>query len=143
MKRTSIVLRTAGVLTAAAMLTSDAWARDGQSPRFDTTVTVPGHAKWSGAYLVSFNTPVGLPGLSLDSGTYMFRFVGTGRNALQVLNAEGTVSYGLFLPIAIQRSGPLNDAAVWLMPPASSGGPRRIQAVFEPGASTGSEFVYR
>ena len=90
-----------------------------------------------------FNTAVGLPGVSLARGTYMFRYLGEGRSAIQVLNADGSVSYGLFLPTTIRRTGTVNDGAVWLMPPAAAGGPRRVQALFEPGLSTGSGFGYR
>ena len=152
MKRTPVLLRTAGLVTALAVLTSEAWAQNGssaqggQSPRFETGITVPGgvlQSKRAGVYLVSFNTPVGLPGVSLATGTYMFRYVGEGRSAIQVLNADGTFSYGLFLPATIRRTGALNDAAVWLIPPAAAGGPRRVQALFGPGESSGSEFVYQ
>ena len=152
MKRTPLLLRTAGLVTACAVLTSEAWAQNGstaqggQSPRFQTDITVPGaipHSKRPGVYLVSFNTPVGLPGVSLARGTYMFRYLGEGRNAIQVLNADGTVPYGLFLPTTVRRTGAVNDGAVWLIPPAAAGGPRRVQALFEPGLSNGSEFVYQ
>jgi hypothetical protein len=146
MKRTPLLLRTAGVVTALAVLTSEAWAQGGQSPRFETGITVPGailQSKRPGVLLVSFNTPVGLPGVSLTRGVYMFRYVGEGRSAIQVLNADGTVSYGLFMPTTVRRSGALNDGAVWLISPAAAGSPRRIQALFEPGASIGSEFVYQ
>ena len=60
-------------------------------------------SKRPGVYLVSFSTPVGLPGVSLGRGIYMFRYVGEGRSAIQVLNAAGTVSYGLFLPTAMPQ----------------------------------------
>ena len=152
MKRTPLLLRTAGILAACAVLTSEAWAQNGsavqsgQVPRFETDITVPGavpRSKTSGVLLVGFNTPVGLPGVSLTRGIYMFRYIGEGRSAIQVLSADGTISYGLFTPTTIRRSGVVNDAAVWLLPPAAAGGPRRVQAVFEPGASTGSEFVYQ
>jgi len=146
MKRTPLLLRTAGVVTALAVLTSEAWAQGGQSPRFETGITVPGailQSKRPGVLLVSFNTPVGLPGVSLTRGVYMFRYVDEGRSAIQVLNADGTVSYGLFMPTTVRRSGALNDGAVWLISPAAAGSPRRIQALFEPGASIGSEFVYQ
>lgn len=152
MKRTPLLLRTAGVVTAFAVLTSNAWAQSGastqggQSPRFETGVTVPGaipRAKAAGVYLVSFSTPIGLPGVSLGRGVYMFRFVGQERSVIQVLNAEGTISYGLFTPSTIRRTGAINEAAVWLIPPAADGSPRRVQALFEAGASTGSEFVYQ
>jgi hypothetical protein len=152
MKRTPLLLRAAGIVTALAVLTSPAWAQNGsaaqggQSPRFETGITVPGgipRAKGPRVYLVSFNTPIGLPGVSLARGVYMFRYVGEGRSAIQVLNAEGTFSYGLFLPNTIRRSGAVNEAAVWLIPPAAAGGPRRVHALFEAGSATGSEFVYQ
>jgi hypothetical protein len=145
MKRTPLVLRTAGIVAALAVLTSPAWAQNRQAPRFETDLTVPGvvpQSKRPGVYLVSFNTPVGLPGVSLPRGIYMFRYVGEGRSVIQVLNADGTVSYGLFAPTAIRRSGGVNEAAVWLISPAVDGSPRRVQALFEPGASLGSEFIY-
>ena len=72
MKRTPILLCTAGVVAALAVLTSEAWAQNrsnaqgGQSPRFETDITVPGtifQAKRPGVLLVSFSTPVGLPGV--------------------------------------------------------------------------------
>ena len=151
MKRIPLLLvRTAGLVTALAVLTSQAWAQSGavqggQSPRFETGITVPAailRSKRPGVYLVSFNTPIGLPGVSLARGIYLFRYL-EGRSAIQVLNAEGTISYGLFLPTTIQRTGTVHDAAVWLIPPSADGGPRRVQALFEPGQSTGSEFVYQ
>lgn len=151
MKRTSLLLRTAGIVAAMAVLTSEAWAQNGstaqggQSPRFESGITVPGailRSRRPGVYLVSFSTPVGLPGVSLAQGIYMFRYL-EGRSAIQVLNADGTVSYGLFLPTTIRRTGAVHDADVWLIPPAADGGPRRVQALFEPGQSTGSQFIYR
>jgi len=146
-----VLLRTAGVVTAMAVLTSEAWAQHGstaqggQSPRFETGITVPGailRSKRPNVYLISFSTPVGLPGVSLPGGVYMFRFL-EGRSAIQVLDAEGSVSYGLFVPTTIRRTGAVRDAAVWLMPAPGDGGPRRVQALFEPGQSTGSEFIYQ
>jgi hypothetical protein len=146
MKRSQLLSSTAAIVTAFALLTSDAWAQNGQSPRFEAGVTVPGvvpHSKRPGVYLVSFNTPIGLPGVSLTRGIYMFRYVGEGHSVLQVLNASGTISYGMFVPTAIRRSGAVNDVAIWLLPPAAEGSPRRVHALFEPGASIGSEFVYQ
>lgn len=152
MKRTPLLLRTAGIVAALAVLTSEAWAQNGsaaqggQSPRFETGITVPGaslRSKGPGAYLVSFSTPVGLPGVSLARGVYTFRYVGQGRSVIQVLNAEGTLSYGFFLPNTIRRNGAVNDAAVWLIRPATDGSPRRVQALFEAGEATGSEFIYQ
>jgi hypothetical protein len=152
MKQTPLGLRTAGVVTALAVVTSNAWAQNGsgsqagQSPRFETGITVPGivpQSKRPGVDLVSFSTPVALPGVSLARRIYMFRYVGEGRDAIQVLNAQGTFSYGLFLPNTIRRSGVVNDAAVWLIPPAVAGGPRRVQALFGPGESIGTEFIYQ
>jgi hypothetical protein len=151
MKRTALLLRTAGIIAACAVVTSNAWAQNGstgqkQSPRFETGITVPGpipQAKRPGVYLVAFSTPVGLPGVDHATGIYMFRYVGEGRSAIQVLNADGTVSYGLFLPATIQRSGAVSDGAVWMMSPAAEGSPRRVQALFGPGQASGSEFIYQ
>ena len=72
----------------------------------------------------------------------MFRHL-EGRSAIQVLNAQGTVSYRLFLPTPIRRTGTVHDAAVWVVSASAAGGPHRVQALFEPGQSTGSEFVYQ
>jgi len=72
----------------------------------------------------------------------MFKYL-EGRTAIQVLNADGSVTYGLFLPTTIQRTGTVREAAVWLIPASGDGGPRRVHALFEPGQSTGSEFIYQ
>jgi hypothetical protein len=151
MKRTPLLVRTAGIVAACAVLSTEAWAQDGsttqgrQSPRFEAGITVPGavlRSRRPGVYLVSFNTPVGLPGVSLARGIYMFKYL-EGRSAIQVMNAAGTISYGLFLPTTVHRTGAVTDAAVWLIPPSAAGGPRRVRALFEPGQSTGSEFIYQ
>ena len=151
MKRTSLLLRTASTVAALAVLTSQAWAQNGstaqngQSPRFATGITVPGatlRSKRPGVYLVSFSTPVGLPGVSLSQGIYMFKYL-DGHSTIQVMNADGTLSYGLFLPTKIRRSGPVTDGDVWLIAPRGDGSPRRVQALFEPGEVVGSEFIYQ
>lgn len=116
-----------------------------QAPRFETEVTVSvsvPRSKAPGDYLLSFNTPIGLPGVSLPMGTYMFRYVGDNKSAIQVLSADGQKSYGLFAPSQIVRTRNIDKQSVWLIDPAIEGAPRRIQAWFEPGKSIGAEFLY-
>ena len=137
------------IVVSVLTLVAQASAQGQQQPipRFETktevtvSVTVP-QSKTPGEYLLSFNTPVGLPGVSLGIGTYMFRYVGNSRNAIQVLSADGKKIYGMFLPAQITRLEKIDQQAVWLIDPALEGAPRRIQAWFEPGRSIGAEFLY-
>jgi hypothetical protein len=111
---------------------------DGQ--KFRETVTVKGTARGAfGEHVLTFSTPVALPGVSLGAGTYIFRYAE--HNALQVMSS-GRTPYAMFLTIPTTRHSPTWDYSIVLGEPLGPGSPKRIVALFAPGEMAGREFVY-
>ena len=56
----------------------------------------------------TFSGPIALPGVTLPAGQYLFRLADPQSSAkvVQVLNADGTKSYGLFFTISAERLEP-------------------------------------
>ena len=55
--------------------------------------------------IFSFSGPVTLPGVTLPTGTYLFRVPSPNRNIIQVLSPDGTKVYGTFFAIPAHRNG--------------------------------------
>jgi hypothetical protein len=93
--------------------------------------------------LFTFSGPVTLPGTTLPAGQYLFRLADpTGSSkVVQVLNADGTKSYGLFFTISAERLEPASSAEVRFMETAS-GRPAAIRTWWYPGERTGYEFIF-
>jgi hypothetical protein len=111
-----------------------------QSEKFRQMITAEG-TKYggSGDYLLTFSTPVALPGLSLAPGSYIFRR--PAYTTIQVASAAGE-PYSMFSMVTTRRETASEGYAIVLGTPAVEGAPRRILALFEPGEKTGLEFVY-
>jgi hypothetical protein len=93
--------------------------------------------------LFSFSGPVSMPGVTLPAGKYLFRLANpdSGRNVVQVLNADGTKPYGMFFAIRAERFEPASTAEVRFMETAA-GMPSAIKTWWYPGERSGYEFVY-
>ena len=93
--------------------------------------------------LFTFTGPVSMPGVTLPAGKYLFRLANpdSGRNVVQVLNAEGTKPYGMFFAIRAERFEPASTAEVRFMETAA-GVPSAIKTWWYPGERSGYEFVY-
>ena len=92
--------------------------------------------------LFTFSGPVSMPGVTLPAGTYLFRVVDPiNRNVVQVMNAEGTKTYGLFFSIAAERVDPAPAPEVRFMETAV-GTPAAIKTWWYPGDGSGFEFIY-
>jgi hypothetical protein len=93
--------------------------------------------------LFTFSGPVSMPGVTLPAGKYLFRLANpdSGRNVVQVLNAEGTKPYGMFFAIRAERFEPAPAAEVRFMETAG-GMPAAIKTWWYPGDRSGYEFVY-
>ena len=89
----------------------------------------------------TFNQPVTLPGVTLPAGQYLFRFVDQGHKVLQVLSADGSRVYGMFLMRPSERFEPASQPQVSFMETAE-GMPAALNAWWYPGERTGSEFSY-
>lgn len=91
--------------------------------------------------IFNFSGPVTLPGMTLPTGTYLFRVATPNRNVIQVLNADGTKIYGTFFAISAHRNAIPEKPEVRFMEAASSM-PHAIRTWWYPGDSTGFEFIY-
>jgi LPXTG-motif cell wall-anchored protein len=93
--------------------------------------------------LFTFSGPVSMPGVTLPAGKYLFRLANpdSGRNVVQVLNAEGTKPFGMFFAMRAERFEPASTPEVRFMETAA-GMPAAIKTWWYPGERTGYEFVY-
>jgi hypothetical protein len=93
--------------------------------------------------ILTFSGPVGLPGISLPAGTYVFRLADPDgdRSVVQVFNREGTVCYGTFLTLPDTALKAVDRPAVTFEERASRA-PEAVRTWFYPGNETGREFTY-
>ncbi len=93
--------------------------------------------------LFTFSGPVTLPGVVLPAGEYLFRNADPNSSArvVQVMNADGTRHYGLFVTIAAERLEPASAPEVRFMETAT-GTPAAIRTWWYPGERTGYEFIF-
>src|SRR5688572_32357142 len=93
--------------------------------------------------LFTFSGPVSMPGVTLPAGKYLFRLADpdSGRNVVQVLNADGTKPYGMFFAMRAERVEPASTPEVRFMETAA-GTPAAIKTWWYPGERTGYEFIY-
>jgi len=93
--------------------------------------------------LFTFSGPVSMPGVTLPAGKYLFRLANpdSGRNVVQVLNADGTKPYGMFFAMRAERFEPASTPEVRFMETAA-GMPAAIKTWWYPGERSGYEFVY-
>ena len=67
--------------------------------------------------LFTFSGAVAMPGVTLPAGSYLFRLANpdSGRNVVQVLNADGTRPYGMFFAMRAERFEPAPTPEVRFM----------------------------
>jgi hypothetical protein len=115
-----------------------------KGPQFRDTITVQGTGQAAhgaaGDHQLTFSAPVALPGVSLPPGTYTFRRPTS--NVLQVLNSAGT-PYAMMNTVAVNRTRGLDRYEIVLGSPLADGSPRRLEAWFPAGESTGQQLMYR
>jgi hypothetical protein len=129
----------ATVVAAAFVLGSAGAVADAE--QFRETITVKGSVKGAlGEHHLTFNAPIALPGVSLAAGTYIFDRPAT--NVLRVMNAN-RVPYLMVATTEASRTGRSDRYEVVLGPPNADGAPRRIEAWFAPGQTTGQQLMYR
>jgi hypothetical protein len=112
--------------------------------RLDVNVVVRGHiGPVTGApseSFLSFSSPVGIPGVGLPPGTYVFRTVAP--SVMQVLSEDGSTVYSMFFVNPASRTDVTSDFSVELRR-IRDDAPPRIVAVFPPAASTGYQLTYQ
>jgi hypothetical protein len=91
---------------------------------------------------MTFSSPVELPGVTLDAGTYEFRLADTpSRNVVQVFRKDGRDVMGQWN--FVQASRPrVSSETVVMFREAKEGGTPAIQYWYFPNESIGKEFIY-
>jgi hypothetical protein len=93
--------------------------------------------------LLTFSQPVSLPGVTLAAGTYRFQLANPNGDPsiVQVTNARGNVSYGMFITVPEPMPTAANEPGVTLTERAK-GAPEAIQSWTYPGDEVRWTFVY-
>lgn len=141
-----------GLLACASIVAAQAAQTSDQTPRFETAVIVTATPKMDTVvkgspsdYFLNFSGPVGIPGVTLAAGTYLFRFpVGTGAGVIQVLKADRSNAYAMFMTIPVQdvKRSLASDAQLVIWKERQAGAPPTIKEWYLPGRTTGYEFIY-
>jgi len=95
------------------------------------------------ATVITFGSPVSLPGLTLPAGTYLFRLADTqaSRNIVQVFDRDRTKIYATILAIRAERNEIADDPLV-MFRETPSDRPPAIRYWYFAGENTGEEFAY-
>jgi len=99
--------------------------------------------EWNQKTVITFNTPVEVPGQVLPAGTYVFKLANSSsaRNIVQVFSKDETRLYNTFLAIPDYRLKP-SDKPIITFDERPAGSPMAVKAWFYPGRNYGHEFVY-
>lgn len=92
---------------------------------------------------MTFSGPVGLPGVTLAAGTYVFRTPsGSDKNVVQVMNRAETKSYYMGITRPVSRPRRNSTELLVTVGEAPAGQVRPIQSWFPIGESVGHAFIY-
>jgi hypothetical protein len=94
---------------------------------------------------LTFNRPVGLPGIALGTGTYIFELADpmSNNSIVRVSSADRQRVYLTAFTYPIMRPANMRRDQVVVFGEATNGAPAPIKAWFPDGSSTGREFIYR
>ena len=95
------------------------------------------------ATVITFSTPVEVPGKVLPAGTYKFRLMDSNanRNIVQIFDRDEKMLYATILALPDYRLKP-SDKTVIQFEERPSGEPPAIKAWYYPGDNSGVQFVY-
>lgn len=99
--------------------------------------------EWNQKTVLTFSSPVEIPGQTLPAGTYVFKVANSqsSRHIVQVFNKEENHVFGTFLAIPSYRRRP-SDKTIIRFEERAAGSPQAIKAWFYPHKTYGHEFVY-
>ena len=100
-------------------------------------------SEFNQATQLTFDQPIEIPGQVLPAGTYWFQSIGTGsgREVIQVFDADHTYLYATLLTIPRERLTATGHVVVTFATNESDQSVA-LKAWFYPGQLTGHEFVY-
>ena len=120
-----------------------AWAAFGAVLLF--VMGVPTHAGGSPnhASLVTFSAPVRLPGVTLDSGSYIFELAAPRRNpdVVTVTNVNRSIVYYAGFTREVER--PHGQTQAITLSEAVTGGVPQVLAWYPDGEASGQQFLYK
>ena len=90
---------------------------------------------------LTFNGPVGLPGVSLGTGTYTFLVIESHPDIVRVQSHDGSAVFFTGFVNAPRPAGLRPDRAVTFAE-SPRGVPQRIDTWYPTGTSTGRQFIY-
>ena len=92
---------------------------------------------------LTFSQPVQVPGRILPAGTYEFVLADSqsGRDIVQIFNADGTELFATIQTIPTERARETNGTSVTLAQ-RPDGQPAALVTWFYPGTENGHEFIY-
>ena len=92
--------------------------------------------------IMTFSSPIELPGMRLDAGKYVFRIADTAsRNVIQVLPEDESKILGQWLFVSAERPEVTGDTVVTFRETNAAATPA-VQFWYYPGEKTGKEFIY-
>jgi hypothetical protein len=91
---------------------------------------------------LTFGESIQIPGRTLPAGEYLIKIANpdTGRNVVQIFNADGTVLYATLQTVSAERPEPADETVITLA--EGSGGPDVLLKWFYTGNLIGNEFLY-
>lgn len=92
--------------------------------------------------IMTFSSPIELPGMRLDAGKYVFRVAdNASRNVVQVLSEDEQKMLGQWLFVSAERAQVTGDTVVTFRETNAASTPA-VQYWYYPGEKIGKEFVY-
>ena len=92
--------------------------------------------------IMTFSSPIELPGMRLDAGKYVFRVADTAtRNVVQVLSEDEQKMLGQWLFVSAERPEVTGDTVVTFRETNAASTPA-VQFWYYPGEKIGKEFIY-
>jgi hypothetical protein len=99
--------------------------------------------EWNQKTVLTFATPIEMPGQTLPAGTYVFKLANSNssRHIVQVFNKDENRLFGTFLAIPSHRHH-ASEKTIIRFEERAAGSPQAIKAWFYPNKTYGHEFVY-
>ena len=98
---------------------------------------------WNDKTILTFSSPVEIPGKVLPAGTYVFKLMDSpsDRNIVQIFNQDESHVYATILAVPDYRLQPAGKTVIDFSERPSNS-PEALKAWFYPGANYGQQFVY-